>query len=312
MCNALKHSSSCNCGFGPPYPPRYSVHRTTSWATWTEGSTERIRQSLLEAGWDLGGVDEFLRAYAAGQRDTTDTSSVAQRLEELLGLRETRVEHAEIVTVEVPLFAFSAPAIPRARVVYTETRTTTHSGSWSLSWKPIGTSHAALLDVEHLISYTASAGTCKLVLVPVAVRVEQVVTIHHGQVVGRGVRAGALPPAESSDPDLRQRAVQSMRASELPEPTTPRFSDLVLDVSRDRTRDIHSAHRAWKLDVAREVSVAVPGISVSANVKVRQLNELRLAFELPSGHHYQADIYPTHLRWRQPAGERAVRRRRAA
>jgi hypothetical protein len=260
----------------------------------------------------MGGVDAFLRAYAAGQRDTTDTRSVTERLEELLGLRETRVEHAEIVTVEVPLFAFSAPAVPGARVVYTETRTTTHAGSWSLNWKPIGTSHAAQLGVEHLISYTASAGTCKLVLVPVAVRVEQLVTLHHGHVVGRGVRAGALPPTESSDPDLRQRSVQSMRASELPEPTTPRFSDLVLDVSRDRTRDIHSAQRAWKIDVAREVSVAVPGISVSANVKVRQLNELRLAFELPAGHHYQADIYPTHLRWRTPEADREIRRRRAA
>ncbi|MCU0649683.1 MAG: hypothetical protein MUF00_16960 [Gemmatimonadaceae bacterium] len=288
------------------------MSRTTSWVDWAGGSAERLRTGLLQAGWDAGGIEHVLHEYAAGQLGSSETTTLRERIEGLLRIRETRVERVDTVTVNVPLFAFSAPAVKGARVVYSETRTTSRGRSWLLNFSPVGTSHAATLDVEQVASYTAGAGSCKLVLVPVAVRVEQLTILRHGQVVGYGVRAGALPPEESQDSDLRRRAVQSIRASDLPSPEASPFDVLAVDVTQDRSRDIHTASRAWTIDVGREVSAAIPGIPFSANVKLRQLNKLTLAFDLPAGHAYHAELYPTHLAWTRPTEPTATRRRRAA
>lgn len=316
MCNAAKHSPGCTCGFGPPYPPAYSIGKVTEWADEVLDRPRLVRRGLREIGWDPAAIRNFAERYADLQRSDLPRSSRVQQVRELLKLRRRVIEESWMEIVEVPLYRFGAPPVRGAKVEYSEGDSVGDDAGWKVKIFGIGIGSTTTVDVARSFTCAAKDGAWKQVYVPVALRVDRVAVYDSEVFLGRGHVAQVASAAESGDPLLQRRGVRSVdenyEGPAASDGTISFHEKIDVALSGDRTREIHKEKRSWTTDVSRELSVPLARvIDVSALVKVKRTRRLQLAFELPSGHDYRAYLCNGFTLWESPRSSTARVARRS-
>lgn len=305
MCNAAKHSPSCTCGFGPPYPPAYSVGKVTEWADAVLDNPRLVRRGLGEIGWDPAAIRSFAGRYADLQRSDLPRNSRVQQVRDLLKLRRRVVEESWIEIVEVPLYRFGAPPVRGAKVEYSEGDSIGHGAGWKVKIFGVGVGSTTTVDVARSFTCAAKDGAWKQVYVPVVLRVDRVAIYDGDVLVGHGHVAQVASAAESGDPLLQRRGVRSVYENYeglgASDGTISFYEKIDVALSGDTTGEVHKERRSWTTDVSRELSVPLAKvIDVSALVKVKRTRRLELAFELPSGHDYRAYLCNGFTLWESP------------
>jgi hypothetical protein len=313
MCNAKRHSPACNCGFGPPYSVPYHITSRTPWTEEALDDQDFAERSLWHAGWDPHAIQAFAQRLSAVQHSQLPRSTMIERVQELVGMRQRRVISSETETVDVPLYRFAAPPVPGAKVEYIEGEADARTSSWILRFLGVGISDTSTVEIAKSRTFTATNGIAKLVFVPVLVRVSTIAIFDGAREVGRGHEAVVVPPPETGDPRLLKRGVRSATSLDVPVNTQVHES-LDLDVRGDTSGDVHKDRRSWTMDAGVELSISLkPLVDISALVKVKRLRKLELAFELPAGHQYVARLGQGFTLWDSPApAPRPRRARRAA
>jgi hypothetical protein len=277
MCNAAKHPPGCSCGFGPPYPPSYSTGEVTEWAEEVLDNPSVARRGLREMAWDEEAVGRFLQEYLAIRDSDLPRDTMISRIRQLLGMRRKVVEAVVEDWINVPLYQFGAPNVPGAVVEYSEGNSLTEGAGWLVKVFGIGTGETASLQVNKARTFVAQAGTCKLIYIPVKLRVSHIAVCDGERLVGRGHEARVASQQEGGDEHLRRRGVRSLPPRTCCEgPVDPR--DIVeAYLSGDMSGAIHRDSRFWETDIAREVSVKLEKLlDVSAVVRVRRVRRLGL------------------------------------
>lgn len=301
MCNAAKHAPGCSCGFGPPYPPSYTPTEVTEWAEEAIENSAVVTRGLRELAWDAASVEAFLERYLEIRNSELPRSTMVSRIRQLLGMRRRVEESVTEDWINVPLYRFGAPSVDGSTVEYSEGESLLQGGGWSLKVFGIGTGDTTSLQVSKARTFVATARTCKLVFIPIRLRVVRVAVYDGDRLVGRGTEAQVAPLRDSGDQLLRRRGCKTLPGTACG-PGPSEYTD-VLEclLSGDDSGAVHRDKRSWETDVARDVSVKLAKfVDVSALVRVRRTRRLELSFALPSGHDYRAYLCPGVTWWESP------------
>lgn len=303
MCNAAKHSSSCMCGFGPPYPPTYRIGSVTPWEDEVLDDPKTAKVRLRQAGYDESSIESFASRLAELQRAPVPRSTRAEQLRELLGMRTRVVERSWAEMIDVPLYRFAAPNVKGAKVEYSEGTAHADGSGWRIKFPGIGIGRTKTVEITRSRVFEAGAGEAKQVYVRVLVRITKEAVYDGERLVGRGYTAEVASPSESKDPHLLRRGIRSVTwpTTRIDEASLD-FHDMVdLALSGDRSGAIHKEKRSWVTDVTREVKITLgQGVNVSALAMVKRTRRLELVFDLPAGHNYQAYLCNGFTHWVSP------------
>lgn len=301
MCNAKKHSPGCGCGFGPPYPPSYGSGEVTEWSEEALENSALVTRGLSEMAWDEESIQAFLDRYLEIRNSDLPRQTMISRIRQLLGMRRVVEESVTDDWINVPLYRFGAPAVEGASVEYSEGASIVDSGGWNLKVFGIGTGDTTSLLVAKSRTFVATADTCKLVFIPIKLRVARVRVYDHDRLVGRGVHAQVAPLSQSGDEHMRRRGCKTLPRGACGTGPTEYLDILDCSLSGDASPDVHRDRRSWESDTARDVSVQLAKyVSVSALVRVRRTRRLELAFTLPAGHDYRAYLCHGITWWEKP------------
>jgi hypothetical protein len=252
--------------------------------------------------WDPESIETFLHRYAAIRGAGLPRETAISRIRELLRMREKIEERAFEDWINVPLYRFGAPAIAGASVDFSEGESLLGGAGWSLKVFGIGTGHTATLQVSKARTYSAKAGTCKVVLVPVKLRVARVAILDRGRLVGRGYEAEVAATPQNADPHLHRRQCRLLPPNACAAGPAESTDTLDYALSGDTTDAVHRDRRTWEVDVAHEVSAQLKTVAdVSALVRVKRTRRFELSFALPAGHDYLAHMCAGITWWVRPA-----------
>ncbi len=303
MCNAAKHSPSCMCGFGPPYPPTYRVGSVTPWEEEVLDDPNQAKARLRQTGYDESSIKVISKGLAQLKGSPLPASTRAERVRELLGVRKRLVEQTWTEMVDIPLYRFAAPRVKGAKVEYSEGTTHANGSGWSVKIPGLGIGNTKTVEIGRSRVFEAGAGEAKQVYVRVLIRFSKVAVFDGARLMGRGYIAEVASPSESQDPHLLRRGIRSVPW------TTVRYDEGTLDfhemvdlaLSGDRSGAIHKEKRSWVTDVTREVKIQL-GKSVNADAlaTVKRTRRLELIFDLPAGHDYRAYLCNGFTHWVSP------------
>jgi hypothetical protein len=257
-------------------------------------------RGLRDLGWPLTEIEAFKRDTGAAAG--TPELNVAGRIRNLLLEYELKVVTERTETVHVPLFRFGAPNVPGAKVIYREAEATTTQASLRLKVFGVGTGASATLEVERVDNYVAEAGDCKLVVVPIRMRITHVRTLRGEVHVGDGLSAEVVVPKTGSRQLLRARGCRSVGTRTCREPGSGPLEDqIVHDLASDVSGSVHELGRSWTLNYVNEISLAFKGaVQFGPLVRSARKSEVGLLLHLPAGHDYRAKIFRDRLLWESP------------
>lgn len=211
MCNAAKHSPSCMCGFGPPYPPTYRIGSVTPWEEEVLDDPKVAKDRLRQAGYDDRSINTFAKRLAEVRRSPAPRNTRLEQIRELLGMRKRVAEETWLEMVDVPLYRFAAPNVKGAKVEYSEGTTTADGSGWRVILGGLGIGRTKTVEISRSRMFQAGAGEAKQVYVRIMVRMTKVAVYHGDRLVGMGYTAEVASPSESRDPELLRRGVRSLK-----------------------------------------------------------------------------------------------------
>ena len=185
MCNAAKHQPVANAASARRTRPVIPLAKVASGQKkpWT---TRRWRAAALQK-W-LGTRHPSRRSFSAICRSEIQISpgirwsAVSANSSGFVG----RSSRTFLKIGSLFLSTFGAPAVDGAWVELSEGESLTGGAGWSVKVFGIGTGDSATLQVSKARTYVAKAGTCKIVLVPVKLRVAHVAVFDRDRLLGRG------------------------------------------------------------------------------------------------------------------------------
>lgn len=299
MCNAWNHQPGCACGFGEP---SQGVAQITSRSEWPEDVQEvpiLLTRGLHELGWTSNEIAEFIASVDAQESVGHGLAARVRRV--LSRYRIEEVDH-RTETIEVPLFRFGVPKVAGAEVTYCESESTSKGFGLDIKVFGVGTGTSTTLEVERIATYLAAAGDCKVVTVPILMRIARVKTFHGKKHVGDGVRAEVVVPKAGPRQLFRRRGCRSLKDGSCHEPgSNPVVDQLSHFLAGDVSGAVHEVERRWTVNYASEVSLTFSGLAnIGPLVRSVQRSEVTLKLRLPAGHDYQASVYRDRLWWESP------------
>jgi len=288
------------CGFGPPYLASYSPTNVTEWAEEVLNRPALARRGLQEMAWDEESIEEFLGLYLEIRNSDLPRETRISRIRELLGLRKKVEESVSEEWINVPLYRFGAPAVKGASVEYSEGESTAKSGGWIVKVFGVGSGDTTTLQVNKSKTFVANDGTCKIVSVPVKLRVARIAVYDSARLIGRGCDA-QVAPISDGDNHLKGRVCRSVPAGHCVSGPTDGAEILDVGLSGDTSNAVHHDRRSWESDVANELSLKLGKVlNVSALVSIKRSRRLELSFALPAGHDYLGYLCPGVTWWQRP------------
>jgi hypothetical protein len=203
-----------------------------------------------------------------------------------LGLLKREVEDAADLKVRIPLFKLHSPKVQGSKVSFVEAG----EGSWALPWSitvfGIGTGRTRKFVVKYKRTFDCSNGGCKLIFVPIKLRVEMVATHAGGTVIGRGLRTEMV----LERPLKIETGIASLSEEECSRELDA-AEDFVYeaDFSGDLSDDTHKEEWSLTCSETTETKLGVSALqsSFECRATVTREREIGLAFQLPAGHFYQ-------------------------
>lgn len=202
-----------------------------------------------------------------------------------LGLREHRVEAITTVPAKISLFKLHSPKVQGSKVSYIESKTETTLGHWAVTIFGTGMGKTRSFIVRFRNTFDSSNGDCKLIFVPVSMKVELIATYQKGKCIGRGLRTEMI----LKEQEELGKAIESMPEAEfLKDLDTAVGVETIFDFSGDSSSAIHKADCAaiWDDTLAGKFGLDAFKFSTENRTTITRTQEIGLTCELPAGHKY--------------------------
>jgi hypothetical protein len=300
MCNAHKHSAGCNCGFGPPYLNSLGGS-ARDWAHDIIEEPTLIEKGLNELGWTQRSTAEFLAEYSQLLETGLPEEDLVLRINRLLRRRKTVEKEVFYEVLRVPLFRFSAPRVPGACVEYSEAQAVLSDAPWQARIFGMGTGGSYAIEYDTGHRYAAENGECKLIFVPVRIRIARVEVVDGGVVVGEGLRAEVQMPKAKERSWIRGRGVRDLSAGSCNQPEGV-LPDEVFDYPlSDASGSPVTTYRSWRVDMEREIFIGLQKVfGGEVRAKVKRRRAMRVDLTLPAGRDYEGAKARGALWWTTP------------
>jgi len=302
MCNANKHPAGCTCGFGPPYPGGLSYGGGVDWATTVIDEPWLMRKGLEDLSWDEHAVKKFIKDYQKLVSQDLAPLTLASKVRAMLGRRKMVVEESWRETVDVPLYRFGAPRTEGVAVTYRESMKVSTEIGWKLQVFGVGTGDTRHLSVVNQRTFIATDGQCKLVFVPIPMRVQRIVVYEQGQLIGRGVRAEVARPRRAHDIAFSRRGCKNLPKNACQAAENDETLDVIeCDLTQLPSRETYSEERRWASDLSRDLALFFKNVvEIGPVVRVQRVRELALECVLSGGTHYVGNLCRGRLWWASP------------
>jgi hypothetical protein len=213
--------------------------------------------------------------------------AVKSRLARWAGLFEWRIEETASEIVRIPLFKLHSPKVEGSKVSYFEAGAEggTSAPSWTVKVFGSGMAGSKKFGVKYKNTFVCKNGDCKLIYVPVTMKVEKGATYLRGRFVGRGRRAEMI----LKYPERVSKCIDSVSEEECSKELNPSEAfDDEFDFSKDTSGDVHKVEWAETWSETTELNLGLTALSSAADIKsvVTREREIGLVFELPAGHKY--------------------------
>ena len=299
MCNAWNHQPGCACGFGEPSSGMAQITGRSEWPEDVQEMPVLLKRGLRELGWTSNEIAEFMDSADVGE---PEDQGLAARIRKVLArYRIEEVDH-RTATIEVPLFRFSAPNVHGAEIAYYESEGTSNNFHLNIRVFGVGTGTSTTLEVERTATYLAAAGNCKVVTIPIKMRLAHVKTFHGQKYIGDGVRAEVIVPKAGPRQLFRRRGCKSLQDETCREPgSDPVVDQIAHYLAGDVSGAIHEVEQRWTVNYANEISLTFSElVDIGPLVRSARRSEVTLVFRLPAGNDYQANVYRDRLWWEAP------------
>lgn len=312
MCNAMNHEQPCNCGFGPyeenpgdpvPHVPRGGkfqgrVHKgeRKSWGDEAIRDFDVLRKGLQEVSSDETMARKTIRAFRKhgfplskrkiDRMDDEEKKDIRKLFKRLLGIRRFKIEKTKTMTVRVPLFTFSAPAVKNSKVTYEETTDFTKAQGWiiSLIIPGVGMGASQEFKTQFSCTFACQAGGMKTVFVPIRLRINKMGIYENGTRIGDG---GLRVTAEGGKAERNYtRGVKECNPDEC-----EGYSNYLIDefpYFYDNPEDIEKSAHVLSTRKPKEISIGlnVLGHQTSLKAQISLEKRVRLEYNLPGGYDY--------------------------
>jgi hypothetical protein len=312
MCNAMNHSQPCDCGFGPPegnpgdpipHVPRGGkfqgrIHKgeRKTWGDEAIRDFDVLRKGLQEISPDETIVRKTIRAYREhgfplskrkiNRMNDEEKKDIRKLFKRLLGIRRYKIEKAKTMTIRVPLFTFSAPAVDKSKVTYEETTDFTEAQGWVISLIIPGLGMGASQEFKTQFSciFSCRAGNIKTVFVPIRLRVNKMGIYENGVRIGDG---GLRVTAEGGKTERNyKRGIKECTPEEC-----EGYSNYLIDeflYRDDKLGDIETSAHLLSTRKPKEISIGlnVHGLQTSLKAQISLEKRVRLEYNLPGGYDY--------------------------
>jgi len=217
MCNAWNHSPGCDCGFGPPYPWKIEVGPRISWSQQAVRSRRYYRKALAQMGLGISTIEEELNSYSAegfpissrawrrlSKNARRSRLSIFDRLFSRYHLEESDYEDRE---VDIPIFLLHSSrtqqekkgernTFTKAKVEFLRQESVTAATVWSVRLFGFGPSSTQSFTIEHNDHFYSEYGACKLIRLPVTLRLTRLDILKDGQLISTILRVEPSPRME--------------------------------------------------------------------------------------------------------------------
>ena len=299
MCNAAKHPSGCECGFGPPYPGKIELVETEEWVDEAADSEESFTRALNVLNFNRSTFSSFVREYHSIQHMQEPKETISQRLKDLVGRLEYREEGSKFELVQVPLFKLHSPPVKKARVTYRESDVPKKERGWLVKFFGIGMGPTKTFKVVYEPDFVSERGECLQIYVPLVLHIRNIGVYKSGVLQGRGIRAEVESIKEEST--LRKRGCHKLHKNECSNKTLlGKHETKEYSLSKHSITQLEKFKLSMPFNVARNVEmhfVEVFGKSFDALARVRHERQLELEFELPGSRDYRLSFNLSGLHW---------------
>ncbi|MEX2530925.1 MAG: hypothetical protein WD960_09135 [Gemmatimonadota bacterium] len=301
MCNADRHDAGCTCGFGPPYLNSGAAGAAREWAEDIIEEPLLARRGLEELGYPERSIEEFLAEYSRLLDTGLPEPTLVVRINQLL-MRHRTVERRVVrERLRVPLFRFAAPRVVGGKVEYSEGMTTRRKRGWWARIFGIGTGGSQEITYHTEHCYTATNGECKLVFVPIPLRIAEVDVYEGATKIGEGLKAQVELSKAKKNSWTAGRGVKALKKGDCPGPN-PGLPDEMFDYTL--AADVGPptrVRRSWGVNVDREVFLGLSkALGVEVRVRVGRERGMRVDLELPAGYDYTGARGSGQLWWTSP------------
>ncbi|HKO97743.1 MAG TPA: hypothetical protein VJU86_12160 [Pyrinomonadaceae bacterium] len=208
------------------------------------------------------------------------------RLANWTQILDQRIEHTTTHQVRIPLFKLHSPKVARSKVSYVERQTDSSLAPWSVTVIGTGMGRTRKFALHHKQTFDSANGDCKLISVPVEIKVEKVTTYVLGKMIGQGFRSelvleGVKRCSNSIDSIPDEECSRELN-------TTEKF-DYEVEFSGDHSNAIHKIEWTETWSDTTEVKLGLKAFKTTIECKsiVQRDREIGLLFELPAGHKYE-------------------------
>jgi len=211
--------------------------------------------------------------------------SLRDLLKVWLGLRKYVVENSTLEPVNIPLFKLHSPKVPGSKTSYIESQTDVASGAWSVTVAGTGMGKTKSFGVKYTNQFDSTDGDCKLIYVPITVKIELVATYEGKKFIGRGLRTEVI-----LKPGKFNKGITSRPEAECAGKLRPTADDSEeFDYSTDRSTAVHKGSWTGTWEENLEGKLGLTAFNLGAEIKtaISRTQEISIAFELPAGHKYK-------------------------
>lgn len=201
--------------------------------------------------------------------------------------REFLIEASERRRVEVPLFHLNSAPVKKSGTVYEEILSAQTEHSWMVTVFGSGMGATQAFKITYGTKLQSKDGQPKLVFVPITIVAYLIGAYEHGKRVGTGLRTEmAVSEDECWLPGVRSWPESAVL------PTLPDIKVFRehFPLAGDPSKSIQSYSHTIKGGVEFEFGTGIQAFDLAAKskFKIRQDRELKLTYNLPAGHDYEA------------------------
>jgi hypothetical protein len=200
---------------------------------------------------------------------------------------EFLIEDSHRRRVEVPLFHLNSAPVSQSRTIYEEIVTTQTELSWAITLFGSGMGATQSLEVTYATKLQSENGHPKLLFVPVIVVVYLIGVYERGQRIGRGLRTEmAEMKNERWLPGLRSNPESAL----VPAASSADLFCENISLSGDTSGNIQTFSRSRQSGAEFDCGVSIEAfnLAVKSKIRIKQKRELKLTYDLPAGHDYEA------------------------
>lgn len=297
MCNAWNHDDSCSCGFGPPYPWKIKKGPRKNWHEFAILETITFKRSLKDLGLSDIQIEEEMQRYKSQGFPISETTWGALSIKKkadwktrFLNLfRPYRFEEMQHIDddIEIPIFKFHSPRTKTSKVTYSQTTSVEKPDAWSITVLGFGTGDSQVFRLENTNEFSSEAGACKLVRLPVKLRLTLLRVYRGGQFLNNILRVEPRPERENeimnegvkSQPDI---ACKLDQCSKIGKPE-------IFPLAENSHSNISRYTRTLSSESEQGFSAEVGAFNVKGicRATVQRKAAITLTFELPGGFDYR-------------------------